>query len=70
MRLSMENFGKRCGALSTLYIQMNMPRGEAYQSSILINASIATYDMQGRSYSKIIMYIGIMKSSNNYMINP
>lgn len=61
MSLSMENFGKTCRAFFMLYMRMKVPKGVEYQSAMLINASIATYDMQGRSYSNIISYTRVTK---------
>jgi len=54
--LSKENFGKRCRGFSALYIRMKVPDGEACQSTMSINASIAAFNMQGGSCSNIILY--------------
>ena len=68
--LSMANFSKTCRAFFTLYIQMKVPRGEAYQYAMSINSSIDTCNMQGRSCSKIIMYTKVTKWCNSCMITP
>jgi len=68
--LSMDNFGKTCGTFSALYSWMKVPRGEAYQSVMSINASIASYYIQGGSYSKIILYARVRKWSNSCIITP
>lgn len=57
----MENFGKKCGGFSALYIYTKVPDGEAYQSAMLISACIVVFDMQGGSCSNIILYTGVKK---------
>jgi len=47
-----------------------VPRGEVYQSFMSFSASIVAYDMQGGSYSNIILYTRVMKWSDDYMITP
>ena len=64
----MENFNRTCGVFLALYIRMKAPRGEAYQSAMSINASITACDMQGGSCSNIVLYIGVTKWSDNYVM--
>ena len=44
--------------------------GEAYQSVMPNNASIASFDMQGGSRSNIILYKGVTKWSDSCVITP
>lgn len=68
--MSKENFGRTCGGFSALNIQTKVPDGEAYQSAMPNNASIASFDMHGGSYSNIILYNGVTRLSDNHMITP
>ena len=68
--LSMENINNTCRAFYAFYILMKVPCGEVYQSAMFSNASIATWDMQGRSCSNIIMYKGAMKWLDSLAMNP
>ncbi len=40
--LSVENLINKCGAFTAMYILMKVPSGEAYQSKMFNNASIAS----------------------------
>ncbi len=68
--LSTENFAKTCRAFFTLYICMNVPRGDSYQSSMSIIAAIVACDMQYGSCSNIILYTKVTKWCDNCMITP
>jgi len=59
--LSMENIDNICGDFSTLYILMKVLFREAYRFAMFRNTSIITWDIQGLSFSKIIVYRGVMK---------
>lgn len=43
--MSKENFGRTREGFFVLYIRMNVSDGEAYESAILISASIIAFDM-------------------------
>lgn len=68
--LFMENFGNKRGAFSMLYTLLKVPLGEAYQSKMFTNASIGSWDMQGRSCSNIIVNRGEMKWLDSLAMNP
>lgn len=53
--LSKENFGRICAGFYPLYIRMKVLGSEAYQSTMSISASIASFNMQGGSCSNIIL---------------
>ena len=58
MSLFVENFGKKCGGFSRIYIRMKVPICEAYRSSIFISVSIYSFNMQCGSCSNIILTLG------------
>lgn len=49
---------------------MKVSNGEAYQSEMPISASISSFDMQGGSCLNIVLYIGVKKWSDSYVITP
>jgi len=57
----MAKLSKTCGGFSTLYICKKVSDGEAYEFTMSISASTVAFDMQGGSYSNIILYIGVRK---------
>jgi len=59
--MSKENLGRTCGGFSALNIWMKVPDGEAYQFVMPNNASIDSFNMQGGSYSNIILYTRVIK---------
>lgn len=65
-----ENFGRTCEGFSTLNIRMKVSDSEAYQSTIPINASIVSFDMQGGSCLNIILYTGVTKWLDSHVITP
>ena len=49
---------------------MKVLDSEAYQSAVPMNASIASFDMQGGSYLNIILYTRVTKWSHSRVITP
>ena len=61
INLLVEYLGRTRRGFSPPNTLMKVPPGEAYQSAMFTITSIASWDMQGGSYSKVSLYNGMMK---------